>query len=68
MNSLSLLEPISVYELYAGNLKDGTPRFFSPFCWAARLAIVHKGIPVETIPWLFQEGDKIAFSKQGLVS
>ena len=68
MKSLSLLEPISVYELYAGELPDGTPRYFSPFCWAARLAIVHKSIPVKTLPWQFQESDKIAFSNQGLVS
>lgn len=30
--------------------------------------IAMQGIPVETISWQFQEGDKIAFSNQGLVS
>ena len=30
-------------------------RYFSPFCWATRMAIAHKGIPVETIPWWEQQ-------------
>ena len=39
-------------------------RRFSPFCWRARLALAHKGLPVETIPWRFTEKDAIAFSGQ----
>ena len=40
---------------------------FSPYCWRIRFALAHKGMPVETIPWRFTEGDKIAFSGQGKV-
>lgn len=40
---------------------------FSPYCWRARLALAHKGLEVETVPWRFTEKDAIAFSGQGLV-
>jgi glutathione S-transferase len=40
---------------------------FSPYCWRARLALAHKGLEVETVPWRFTEKDVIAFSGQGLV-
>jgi glutathione S-transferase len=40
---------------------------FSPYCWRARLALAHKGMEVETVPWRFTEKDVIAFSGQGLV-
>ena len=40
---------------------------FSPYCWRIRLALAHKGLPVETIPWRFTETDRLAFSGQGLV-
>jgi len=42
-------------------------RRFSPFCWRIRMALAHKGLEVETIPWRFTEKEKIAFSGQGLV-
>jgi glutathione S-transferase len=42
-------------------------RRFSPFCWRIRLALAHKGLEVETIPWRFTEKEAIAFSGQGLV-
>ncbi|ANK82852.1 MAG: glutathione S-transferase [Rhizobiales bacterium NRL2] len=35
-------------------------RRFSPFCWRARLALAHKGLEVETIPWRFTEKEAIA--------
>jgi glutathione S-transferase len=35
---------------------------FSPYCWRAKFALAHKGLPVETIPWRFSEKDAIAFS------
>ena len=56
-------KPVSVYEL-----ESDDKRYFSPFCWAARFAIIHKGLKVDTLPWHFQEKDKIKFSNQGLVS
>jgi glutathione S-transferase len=37
-------------------------RRFSPYCWRTRLALAHKGLSVETIPWRFTEKDKIAFA------
>jgi glutathione S-transferase len=42
-------------------------RRFSPYCWRIRLAIAHKGMEVETIPWRFTEKEVIAFSGQGRV-
>jgi len=35
---------------------------FSPYCWRTKLALAHKGLAVETIPWRFTEKDAIAFS------
>lgn len=40
---------------------------FSPYCWRVRLALAHKGLAVETIPWRFNEKEAIAFSGQGKV-
>lgn len=40
---------------------------FSPYCWRARMALAHKGLEVETVPWRFTEKDAIAFSGQGTV-
>jgi glutathione S-transferase len=37
-------------------------RRFSPFCWRSKMALAHKGIAVETVPWRFVEKEKIAFS------
>jgi glutathione S-transferase len=42
-------------------------RLFSPNCWRVRMALAHKGLDCETVPWRFTEKDAIAFSKQGLV-
>lgn len=40
---------------------------FSPHCWKARMALAHKGVQAERVPWRFTEKDTIAFSGQGLV-
>jgi glutathione S-transferase len=37
---------------------------FSPYCWRIKLALAHKNLPFETIPWRFTEKDKLAFSGQ----
>ncbi len=37
-------------------------RRFSPFCWRARMALAHKGLAVETVPWRFTERAALAFS------
>jgi glutathione S-transferase len=42
-------------------------RRFSPYCWRIKMALAHKGLAAETIPWRFTEKDEIAFSKQGRV-
>lgn len=34
-------------------------RVFSPFCWRTRMALAHKGLDHETIPWRFTEKDAI---------
>ena len=35
-------------------------RPFSPFCWRTRMALAHKGLGAETIPWCFTEKEAIA--------
>ena len=42
-------------------------RRFSPYCWRIKLALMHKGLPFDTIPWRFTEKNAIAFSGQGCV-
>lgn len=42
-------------------------RRFSPNCWRVRLALAHKGLDVETVPWRFTEKERIAASGQGTV-
>ena len=36
---------------------------FSPYCWRTRLALAHKGLDVETIPWRFT--DTVAIAAHG---
>jgi glutathione S-transferase len=40
---------------------------FSPYCWRIRMALEHKGLAVETVPWRFTEKEALAFSGQGRV-
>ncbi|TAK48976.1 MAG: glutathione S-transferase family protein [Xanthobacteraceae bacterium] len=42
-------------------------RRFSPYCWRIKMALAHKGLEVETIPWRFTDKDVIGFSHQGRV-
>jgi len=35
-------------------------RPFSPFCWRTRMALAHKGLSAETIPWCFTDKPAIA--------
>jgi glutathione S-transferase len=54
---------LTLYELAGAN-----PELrFSPHCWKARMALVHKRLQVERIPWRFTDKPDIAFSGQGLV-
>ena len=54
---------LRLYDL-AGSESD---RRFSPYCWRTRMALAHKGLAFETIPWRFTEKDEIAPSGQKLV-
>ena len=42
-------------------------RRFSPYCWRTRMALAHKQLAHETIPWRFTEKGAIASSAQKLV-
>lgn len=35
-------------------------RPFSPYCWRTRMALAHKGLAAETLPWRFTEKSAIA--------
>ncbi|WP_218080976.1 glutathione S-transferase family protein [Anthocerotibacter panamensis] len=54
---------IKVYDL-AGAEEDLR---FSPNCWRVKMALKHKGLTFEAIPWRFVEKDAIAFSGQKTV-
>ncbi len=54
---------ITLYELAGAN----PDLRFSPYCWRARLALAHKGLDCEGIPWRFTEAKRLAFSGQGRV-
>ncbi len=49
-------------KLYDLTAADGTR--FSPYCWRVKLALAHKNIDYETIPWHFTEKAAIAASGQ----
>jgi glutathione S-transferase len=55
--------PITLYDLAGAE----TDRRFSPFCWRTKMALAHKGLPVETIAWRFTEKDKLPQPNQGRV-
>ena len=40
---------------------------FSPFCWRSRLALAHKGLDVDAVPWRFTEVERLGFSGQSKV-
>jgi glutathione S-transferase len=44
-----------------------TARPFSPYCWRARMALAHKGLGAESIPWCFTEKEAIAPHKSDKV-
>ena len=54
---------ITLYDL-AGAEAD---RRFSPFCWRTRMALAHKALEVETVPWRFTEKDKLPRPNAGRV-
>ncbi|MBI3514486.1 MAG: glutathione S-transferase family protein [Proteobacteria bacterium] len=42
-------------------------RPFSPYCWRTRMALAHKQLPVDSVPWRFTDTEALAFSGQGKV-
>ncbi|MGH7917895.1 MAG: glutathione S-transferase family protein, partial [Candidatus Binataceae bacterium] len=48
---------IKLYDLAAADER----RRFSPYCWRTKMALAHKGLEVETIPWHFTDKAAIAF-------
>src|SRR5258706_5642447 len=42
-------------------------RPFSPFGWRPRMALAHKQLPADSVPWRFTDTAAIAFSGQGKV-
>jgi glutathione S-transferase len=54
---------ITLYDL-AGAEAD---RRFSPFCWRSKMALAHKGIEVETVPWRFTDKNKLPQPNGGRV-
>jgi glutathione S-transferase len=52
-----------LYELVG--IEDDRP--FSPYCWRSRMALAHKGLPTDSVPWRFTDTEAIKFSGQGKV-
>jgi len=50
--------PRQLYELVG----EDPARRFSPYCWRSRMALAHKGLEAEIVPWRFTEDDRIAFA------
>ncbi len=45
------------------DLTDASQRiFFSPYCWRTRMALKHKGLAFESLPWHFTETERLAAS------
>ena len=54
---------ITLYDLAGAEAE----RRFSPFCWRTKMALAHKGVEVETVPWRFTEKDKLPQPNAGRV-
>ena len=54
---------ITLYDLAAAE----EDRRFSPYCWRTKMALKHKGLDFETVPWRFTDKDVIAFAKSTTV-
>src|SRR3978361_1959289 len=47
--------PMRMYDLTGAE----DARRFSPYCWRTKMALAHKGLAVETIPWRFTEKHRL---------
>ena len=54
---------ITLYDLAGADPE----RRFSPYCWRTKMALKHKGLEFDTVPWRYADKEVIAFSNQGLV-
>jgi glutathione S-transferase len=54
---------VTLYDLAGSD----AARRFSPFCWRTRMALAHKGLEVDTVPWHFTEKDKLPQPNAGRV-
>ncbi|HEY7240668.1 MAG TPA: glutathione S-transferase family protein [Burkholderiales bacterium] len=54
---------IQLYDLAAAE----DDRRFSPYCWRTKMALKHKGLEFETVPWRFTEKDRIEFTGSSTV-
>ena len=54
---------VKLYEL--AGIHDG--HLYSPFAFAVRFALAHKGIQYQSVPWRLVEKDRIAFTGQDKV-
>jgi glutathione S-transferase len=54
---------IRLYELCGSDPR----RVFSPFCWRSRMALAHKGLAFDSVPWRFTETAALAFAKHDKV-
>src|SRR6201990_3538194 len=52
----SLLMSLKLFELVGTDAS----RPFSPYCWRTRMALAHKGLTAESLPWRFTEKSTIA--------
>jgi glutathione S-transferase len=50
--------PRQLYELVGAD----PARRFSPYCWRIRMALAHKGLAADVVPWRFTETDRLAFA------
>lgn len=57
------ISKIKLYDL-AESEED---RRFNPNCWRVRLALLHKRLPFETVPWQLTQTEAIPISRQGKV-
>jgi glutathione S-transferase len=49
---------IQLYDLAAAE----DDRRFSPYCWRTKMALKHKGLDFESLPWRFTEKERIQFT------
>jgi len=54
---------IQLYDLAAAE----DDRRFSPYCWRTKMALKHKGLEFEPVPWRFTEKDRIEFTGSATV-